>query len=427
MDTLPKELKGRVDAVIAGDVETKKVFEDLITHLIKINESGPDPKRKQQQPSVTTVESLQGTNIMLQLPELSVHSPFRKKMNLVFGAFPNEKRAYLALTKSMDDKPELVLRDLTTENIKFAAIMNVPEKPAFRQLLISYKSNDGDVFKKDPILIQLPYDQLTEQFGPILGDKTLVQYLISQLALVNFNVSDCTNNIDSFFCQAYRGSKEGYLFFLENNLIFGFKKPILIFESKNIETITYTSITRLTFNLVLHIRNSNGEVETHEFSMIDQKDYEPIDIYKRNQQFNDKSMTEELKAQKQLKNNNETPGDLAEAAKLIPGGDQIIKGGDDEDDDSEDDLNYKVGDSDDDHSDASQDDERDNTDDSDSDSDSEDEDVRPESTTPGVPTMESIGSNFTAFDEDLQQELQDLQRDLDFDINALQSAGYMNM
>lgn len=431
MDILPIDLRKKVDAVIAGNGETRKVFEELITHLLKTGQSEPDLKRKQQlSVKTSTVESLKGTNIMLQLPELSVQSPFRKKMNLVFGAFPNEKKAYLALTKSMDDKPELVLKDLSLDNITFAAILNVPEKPSFRQLLVSYKSNDGEVLKNDPILLQLPYDQLTEQFGPILGDKTLVQYLISQLSLVNFKVSDCTNNIDSFFCQAYRGSKEGYLFFLENNLIFGFKKPILIFESKNIETITYTSITRLTFNLVLHIKNSKGEIETHEFSMIDQKDYEQIDIYKRNQQFNDKSMAEELKAQKQLKNNNETPGDLVEAAKLVPGAEQIINGGNEEDDDSEEDLNYKIGDSDDDHSDASHDDdERANTDEEDSDDedDEDDEDVEPENITPGIPTMESVGSNFTAFDEDLQQELHDLQRDLDFDINELQSAGYMNM
>lgn len=424
MDSLPGTLRAKVEELIAGSEKNKQIVEELVAHLTP-SAAEPDLKRKQPASNGSAVETLNGTNIMLQLPELSVQSPFRKKMNLVFGAFPNEKKAYLALTKSMDDKPDLIIRDLTNENIEFAALLSVPEKPNFRQLLVSYKANDGEVFKNDPILLQLPYAQLTEQFGPILSGKTLVEYLISQLGLVNFQVSDCTQ---SFNCQAYKGSKEGYLFFTDNHLIFGFKKPILIIRSDNIETITYTSITRLTFNMVLNYRTITGESESVEFSMIDQKDFDQIDLYKRNQQFNDKSMADELKAQRQFKNNTENPGDLAEAAKLVPGGDQIIA---EDDYNSEDDLNYMIGDSDDDHSDASQgeeegDEEEGEEEEAEERDSDDDDDVASDNITPGIPTMESVG-NFSAFDEDLQQELADLQRDLDFDINQLQSAGYMNM
>lgn len=435
MENLPTDLKEEINIVAERLPESKSVFLKLIKYFEnKINE--PDVKRRKTDVPVTTntsstVTSLEGTNIMLQLPELSIHSPFRKRLNLVFGALKGEKKAYLALTKSLDSKPELIIRTLTSDNIKFATVLNVPEKKDLRYLFVEYKENENNIYKNDPVLLMFNNDLLEKQFGSILAGKTFVQYLTSQLKLVNFVVEDCTND-DTFFVSAYKGSKEGYLYFLPNRVIFGFKKPILVFKSEDIESITYSSITRLTFNVSLDVKIS-GIPEKFEFSMIDQKEFENIDRFVKSKEVRDNSMAEEHKAQKQLKNNNEPPSDLAEAAKLVPGGDKLIPAGDVDinDDDDEDDDNYHMGDSDDDHSDVSGEESEVERGESES-QEAEDEDDEEyeyhtnagSSSIAATPGLRSIGS-FGQFDDNLQQELQDLQKDLDIDINQLKEAGYI--
>lgn len=439
LEDLPQELKSRVEEIIAKYPPSEEVFVSLMNFLIQ-QKSNDDPKRKKTQESLAkstraltpsnSLESLQGTNIMLQLPDLSIQSPFRRRLNLVFGAVKGEKKAYLALSKSLESKPELILRDITPGNAKFACILNVPEKKALRYLLVCYNQNEGNVYKNEPLLIQFNHDILQEQFGSLLGGKTFSQYLTSQLALVDFKVIDCALD-DTFSVPAYKKTKEGYLFFLPEYIIFGFKKPIDVFKSSDIVSITYDCITRMTFNVHLEVK-VGSETQKHEYSMIDQKEFENIDKYVKLKEVKDNSMSDEHKAQSHLKNNSGAPGDLAEAAKLVPGGEQLIPNGntakndvDDEDDDDDD--NYQVGDSDDNHSDVS------------AAADYEDEEVEkeeedgtyneyvnenaPSSTfTPG--TLGSL-AQFGGFDENLQQELQDLQKDLDLDINELQKAGYI--
>jgi hypothetical protein len=476
LDKLPVTLKSNVLEIIGKCPESEAVFKSLIQHFQNEHETlegnNGEPKRKRVSfggvdivtpqldvPVSNALEKLQDTNIMLQLPELSVQSPFRKRLNLVFGAMKGEKKAYLALSKSLETKPELTIRTLTDDNVKFAAILNVPEKKPLRYLLVSYKENEGSIFKNDPLLIQFNSDQLQEQFGSILGGKTFVKYLTSQLSLVNFKILDYTSPDETFFVEAYKGNKEGYLYFLPNHVIFGFKKPIQIFKSVDIESITYNSITRLTFNVSLEVKVF-GVTEKYEYSMIDQKEFEKINSYVSTKDVRDNSMADEHKAQKQLKNNTEAPGDLAEAAKLVPGGDQLlasaassetsaVNGANyDDDDDEEDDDNYEVGDSDDNHSDVSEAGEEDNNvrgdDDGNGDEDEDDEDEDDNDYNGGdsdddddehdlqgdlpidTPTPSSFGDleSFGPMNENLQQELQDLQRDLDININELQKAGY---
>lgn len=434
MNSLPDNLKKDINKIISQNPESEKVFNSLIEYFEKLSvQNEKDSKRKKIEDTSNNgfkldgniVNNLEGSNIMLQLPELSIQSPFRKRLNLVFGAFKGEKKAFLALTKSLESKPELLLKSLTIENIKFAAILNVPEKKPLRYFLIDYINNDGNVYKNDPILIQFNNDQLEEQFGSILGGKNFVEYLTSQLKLVDFNVLDCTSNTKIFSVQAYKGSKEGFLYFLPNHVIFGFKKPIYIFNSTDIESITYNSITRLTFNILLNVK-IHGLVEVFEFSMIDQKEFENIDEYVKTKDVRDISMAEQFKAQKQLKNNTDTPSDLAEAAKLVPGGDQLLPNdNDEEDDDDEEDDNYEIGDSDDDHSDISDRGENNEYNESDNNNNNN---KQKENFTQGS-SNDSLKSldTFKSFDNNLQNELMDLQQDLDIDISEFQKEGYMDI
>ncbi|KAI1949697.1 hypothetical protein LOZ57_002172 [Ophidiomyces ophidiicola] len=105
----------------------------------------------------------------------------------------------------------------------------------------------------------------------------------------------------AFHVKAFRGSKEGYLFFLSTGIFFGFKKPLIFFSLNNIESVSYTSVLQRTFNLNILTRSSTDPNQTQEFelSMIDQADYPGIDTYVKKHGLNDASLAEARRA-KQL-------------------------------------------------------------------------------------------------------------------------------
>ncbi|KAF7116375.1 hypothetical protein CNMCM5793_004619 [Aspergillus hiratsukae] len=105
----------------------------------------------------------------------------------------------------------------------------------------------------------------------------------------------------AYHVKAFRGSKEGYLFFLSTGIFFGFKKPLVFFAFENIESVSYTSVLQRTFNLNIAVRPHNGdENETQEFelSMIDQADYAGIDAYIKKHGLQDASLADARRAKR---------------------------------------------------------------------------------------------------------------------------------
>ena len=100
----------------------------------------------------------------------------------------------------------------------------------------------------------------------------------------------------------------GYLFFLQNGVLFAFKKPLLFFPFSSIASISYTSVLQRTFNLLITTQamaptgagNANGESVSQdiEFAMLDQADYAPIDDYVKRHGLNDASMAEARRAKR---------------------------------------------------------------------------------------------------------------------------------
>ncbi|KAK4120473.1 Rtt106-domain-containing protein [Parathielavia appendiculata] len=116
--------------------------------------------------------------------------------------------------------------------------------------------------------------------------------------------------------KAFRGSKDGFLFFLPTGILWGFKKPLLFLPLDRIVAVSYTNVLRTTFNIVVeldtdhhHVRsgdaNGGGAVEKEiEFGMIDQEDYRGIDeTYVRRHGLADRSMAEQRKAKRELAEN----------------------------------------------------------------------------------------------------------------------------
>ena len=102
--------------------------------------------------------------------------------------------------------------------------------------------------------------------------------------------------------KAFRGSKDGYLFFLDTGILWGFKRPLLFLPVDRIVRVAYTSILQRTFNLVVTYEKPGtsgipeAEDEEIEFSMIDQKDFEGIDKFIKTRGLEDGSLAVERRA-----------------------------------------------------------------------------------------------------------------------------------
>lgn len=116
--------------------------------------------------------------------------------------------------------------------------------------------------------------------------------------------------------RAFRGSKDGYLFFLPTGILWGFKKPLLFLPLDRIVAVSYTNVLQRTFNIVVEVdlqgsgNNQNGdgdgdgENEEIEFGMLDQEDYGGIsETYVQRHNLQDRSMAERRKAKRELAEN----------------------------------------------------------------------------------------------------------------------------
>lgn len=117
-------------------------------------------------------------------------------------------------------------------------------------------------------------------------------------------------NEKAVFVKGFRGSKDGYLFFLTTGILFGFKKPLLFLPKERIAAVSYTSVLQRTFNLNVEVYNSGGsskdkqdlgeeeQKEEFEFAMLDQEDFAGIDTYIKRHGLQDASMAEQRRAKR---------------------------------------------------------------------------------------------------------------------------------
>ncbi|AOA64030.1 Histone chaperone [Komagataella phaffii CBS 7435] len=315
MENLPSNLSEQIKNLIEKYPETENVF----NQLIDLVDEGTLKEAKRVK--ISNEINFADYTVILQLPSLSVQSPFRSKSNLIFACPKSDtSKPILAIAKT-NEKPQLILDKLNDENVLYAVILPIPEKKDFKNLAIFYKENMGGVHKNEPLLIQYNESLISESLKLILQKMTFPTYFQRQCSMLGFKLNLFTESKD-FYVVAHKGSKEGFLYFLEDQILFGFKKPILLFEKSQIESINYSSVTRLTFSITLSYKEADKTAKI-EFSMIDQAEFDKIDNYVKAKGFTDKSLTEELKAKSNMKNN-ETSGALREAALQIPGGEKIV-------------------------------------------------------------------------------------------------------
>ena len=106
--------------------------------------------------------------------------------------------------------------------------------------------------------------------------------------------------------KAFRGSKDGYLYFLPNGILWGFKKPLLFLPKDQLVAVSYVNVLQRTFNMAIELdvryKQDDGsyleEREELEFGMIDQEDFAGIDAYVKRNGLQDSSMAEQRKAKR---------------------------------------------------------------------------------------------------------------------------------
>ncbi|ONH68141.1 hypothetical protein BON22_1869 [Cyberlindnera fabianii] len=287
------------------------------------------------------------SSIIFQLRDLSIQSPLRKKLNLTISISLTTQKPVLSLSKSNDDVPELVISDLSSKNIRFATFLPSHEKKNFLYLVIYYNalSQSNNITGNDPIVLMMNKDAAAKQ---LIADKVikesddLITFIVRQTAISGLKITETFTlpHHNSFYVQAHRGIKEGLLYFLPHHILFGFKKPILLFPSEDVESISYSSITRITFCATIALKSG----ETFEFSMIDQEEFAKIDDYVKNRAVNDMSMSEQYKAKPTGAKTQQAEGILEEATQSlevdgVQMDHQMVVN---EDDSDEDDGDYRV-------------------------------------------------------------------------------------
>ena len=190
---------------------------------------------------------------------------------------------------------------------------------------------------------------------------------------------------------------------MQRGILWGFKKPLVYFSFADIDSVSYTSITKRTFNLSVKVQEDRGGAEL-EFSMIDQEDYPGIDGYIKARKLNDASMAETRRAKKYNVNGKAAEGggdggDGGGEASVMGDLEQALADAEDEEEEDyvpgggSDDAGDAGGDSD---GSGSSDDDDDDDDDSDSDGNEE---------------MESDGEHSVDLQDELGSEMEDVEPD----------------
>ena len=184
-----------------------------------------------------------------------------------------------------------------------AIVFTVPDTPP--------KSTTGPAAERAPaeaqssyraLLLWLLNEQLARGGGGGGGTPNVVEPMPAEFA--SALVQAHRKGEKAAHVKAFRGSKEGFLFFLPSGIVWAFKKPLLFFGFAAIASISYTSVLQRTFNLNVAVPLSaeggggQGEVQDFEFSMLDQADFPGIDAYVKRHGLHDASMAEQRRAKR---------------------------------------------------------------------------------------------------------------------------------
>ncbi|KFA54388.1 hypothetical protein S40293_04312 [Stachybotrys chartarum IBT 40293] len=313
------------------------LFNEISNHVLNQSSENGEPLHKRRR-----VEDSRGANgsangalanpaeedVLLEVKEISVSVPQRKKFeicltaNYIYARTPGTTAPIPAITYAWNDVESLIY-------------LPVPDKAQVQHNYVLFPRGTSLPSKTSPPTIEplvFTIPATAPKQGTIGGSEAGSAMSVSDTYHSLFHwafdrrlksvgnpveiVSANPGKFHSVIRQAhrpnekavhitgFRGSKDGYLFFLENGIFWGFKKPLIFIPLDRIVAVSYTNILQFTFNIVVEVLTGEGDAtEEFEFGMLDQQDYGGIDGYIKDNRLQDRSMAEQRKGKLQLAEN----------------------------------------------------------------------------------------------------------------------------
>jgi hypothetical protein len=261
-----------------------------LSNDVEVNEPAAK-KRKLENGSAATPSSndtMQTAKVEFQYNDVSFQIPQRKKFH--FQIRHSGSAAFFVGAGTATSDAEFAL---SNTNVSYILRLPVPEK-AQKQLnyLFLARSNSGE----ESILFTVPaggtenLDEAIKKTGLSITEPAPAEFA-SAIPEAH------RKNEKAYHVKAFRGSKDGFLFFLSTGIFFGFKKPLFFVNLEDVQSVAYTSVLQRTFNIVITFKEDGSDDEKDvEFSMLDQADYAGINDYVQRHGLNDASLAASRKA-----------------------------------------------------------------------------------------------------------------------------------
>ena len=273
LNPLPNELKMKVKSIMLKHPETGTIFQELIEQLSTVNDSTLTHKK----PKVVDEEIKEIGELKIKFAELSFQSPIRKKSNLQLHEF--------GLSLSVNGSIEFRLLYSEIQNM---LCLPSPNKGKAHFTWVLIPDDDGEDCTLPANTVLFSFDDLIPKFNLESkmeldesayegGVNDLISAAISSL-ITNVDISIPKPHIfassDTIgynqkpvpYVNCYDRAKEGFMYFFDFGLFFGFKKPLMFYPSEDIEKLEITSITGRFFNLHI-ILNGMEKGDFMEYSM----------------------------------------------------------------------------------------------------------------------------------------------------------------
>ncbi|KAK9237662.1 histone chaperone Rttp106-like-domain-containing protein [Lipomyces kononenkoae] len=381
------DLRDSIASYIATHSDAAPVFERLICHFTTSNTASTNSgnkKRKLGPELEQSSSSSERKSPLLIAPGISFSVPQRKKLTLVIytdrilvvpanatnSQIMTDATATTAIysisTRDLAGFMYLQTPARATKSYTIVVLPKTAEPDKTDAMVFTVPDSSGSTFTR-------PQSTTTSNFDNDEPAGAIILGLFANLGIPRLN------DESTFAVDAHRGTKDGYLHFSTAGVLFGFKKPVWYVPISQIASVSYSSITRVTFNLIITTvaannqqddNNDGGDDEEIEFGMIDQEKFGQIDEYVKKWQLADRSMAQERMAKPELKHKHQqvrhdgggggsssSNGELAKAEHMWrqqAGNDNEI---DDDDDDLEQTSMIAVNDEDDDDDDDEEEDE----------------------------------------------------------------------
>ncbi|KAJ9498512.1 hypothetical protein H2202_006199 [Exophiala xenobiotica] len=261
--------------------------------------------------------------VILEARDLSFSLPQRKKLHLGLAQYGTDIDASTTTFAIYTRNPASneVEMEVPLDLFAYALRLPVPEKAAKQYNYVILPKPDAKVVS-EPIIWTVNHGPLKschfpqQEIMPLMASEPdeilekVLRYILKKVGVTltlpsaeefaSARPESHRKSDKAYHVKAFRGSKDGFLFFLHNGIFFGFKKPLSFFAFGDIVSVSYTSVLQRTFNLNI-VHRSDEDPDAHqevEFSMLDQADFPGIDAYIRRHGLQDASLAESRRAQK---------------------------------------------------------------------------------------------------------------------------------